>query len=71
MKPQVKQPPKPAESHAAVPSAASVLDRIEIPQDVVERISDYMTAGASLIVVGSWLGDETGLYTDFIVVTKK
>jgi hypothetical protein len=70
VKPQAKQPPK-HETHAAVPSAASVLDRIEIPQDVVERISEYMSAGASLIISDQGIGDETGLYTDFIVVTKK
>ena len=70
VKPQAKQPPK-HETHAAVPSAASVLDRIEIPQDVVERISEYMSAGASLIISDHGIGDETGLYTDFIVVTKK
>ncbi len=66
------KPAKPTETHAgAVPSAASVLDRIEIPQDVVERISYYMTPGSSLILADHGLGHETGLYTDFIVVTKK
>ncbi|MET0278984.1 MAG: L,D-transpeptidase family protein [Pseudorhodoplanes sp.] len=63
---------KPAETHSgAVPSAASVLDRIEIPQDVIERISYYMGNGASLILADQGMGNETGLYTDFIVVTKK
>jgi hypothetical protein len=63
---------KPAESHSGpVPSTASVLDRIEIPQDVIERISYYMSPGSSLILADHGLGYETGLYTDFIVVTKK
>jgi hypothetical protein len=64
---------KAAESHSGpVPSAASVLDRIEIPQDVVDRISYYMVPGSSLIVADQGLNSgETGLYTDFIVVTKK
>ena len=62
---------KPAETHVAVPSAASVLDRIDIPKDVAERISEYMKPGSSLIISDQGLGHETGLYTDFIVVTKK
>jgi hypothetical protein len=66
------KPQKPVEAPAGpVPSAASVLDRIEIPQEVVERISYYMTPGSSLILADQGLGHETGLYTDFIVVTKK
>jgi hypothetical protein len=67
------KPSKAAESHSGpVPSAASVLDRIEIPQDVVDRISYYMVPGSSLIVADQGLNSgETGLYTDFIVVTKK
>jgi lipoprotein-anchoring transpeptidase ErfK/SrfK len=52
-------------------SATAVLDRIEIAPDVVERISEYVTPGASLIVSDHGLGGETGLYTDFIVVTQK
>jgi hypothetical protein len=53
-----------------VPSAASVFDRIELAPDVVARISEYVTAGASLIVSDHGLGHETGLGTDFIVVTR-
>jgi hypothetical protein len=51
-------------------SAAAVLDRIEIAPDVIERISEYVAPGASLIVSDHGLGNETGLYTDFIVVTR-
>ncbi len=51
-------------------SLASVLDRIDIPQDVVDRVSEYVTAGASLIISDHGLGNETGLYTDFIVETR-
>ena len=50
--------------------ATAVLDRIEIAPEVVERISEYVTPGASLIVSDHGLGHETGLYTDFIVVTR-
>jgi hypothetical protein len=51
-------------------NASAALDRIEIAPEVVERISEYVTAGASLIVSDHGLGTETGLYTDFIVVTR-
>ena len=54
----------------AVPSITSVLDRIDIADDVVERIAEYMMAGASLIISDHGLGRETGLHTDFIVETR-
>jgi hypothetical protein len=54
---------------AATSSAADALDRISIPQDAVERISDLMSPGASLIVSDQGLGPETGVGTDFIVLT--
>jgi hypothetical protein len=46
------------------------LARIEIPQDVVDRISELMVAGSSLIISDQGLGSETGTGTDFIVVTR-
>jgi len=57
---------------ASVPSpdkANAALDRIEIPQDAVERISELLTPASSLIISDNGLGDETGRDTDFIVVT--
>ena len=51
-------------------TATAALDRILIAPDVVDRISEYVTAGASLIVSDHGLGGETGSYTDFIVVTR-
>jgi hypothetical protein len=47
---------------------SAALDRIEIPQDVVERISQLLTPGSSLIVSDYELSAETGNDTDFIVV---
>jgi lipoprotein-anchoring transpeptidase ErfK/SrfK len=44
------------------------LDRIEIPQDGVARISQLLTPGSSLIVSDYGLSSETGSDTDFIVV---
>ncbi len=63
---------RPAKALEPIPSlgATAVLDRIEIAPDVVARISEYVAPGASLIVSDHGLGHETGLYTDFIVVTR-
>jgi hypothetical protein len=47
--------------------ANAALDRIEIPQDVVERVSQLLTPGSSLIVSDYALSGETGNDTDFIV----
>jgi hypothetical protein len=47
-----------------------VLARIGIPQDAIDRISQLMVPGSSLIVSDQGLGDETGEGTDFIVVTR-
>jgi hypothetical protein len=57
----------PAESSHKKAHAA--LDRIEIPQHVVERISERMTPGSSLIVSDYGISAETGKGTDFIVIT--
>jgi len=50
--------------------ANAALDRIEISQDVVERISELLTPGSSLIVSDYAISGETGKDTDFIVVTQ-
>jgi hypothetical protein len=50
--------------------ANAALERIEIPQDVVERISELLTPGSSLIVSDYGISEETGKDTDFIVVTQ-
>jgi hypothetical protein len=47
--------------------ANAALDRIEIPQDAVERVSQLLTPGASFIVSDYGLSGETGSDTDFIV----
>ena len=56
----------------SVPSpdqANTVLNRIEIPQDKVERISKLLTPASSLIISDNGFSHETGKDTDFIVVT--
>ena len=49
--------------------ANAALDRIEIPQDTVERISELLTPATSLIISDNGFSPETGNDTDFIVVT--
>jgi hypothetical protein len=56
----------------SVPSphkANAALNRIEIPQDTVERISELLTPASSLIISDDGFSHETGTDTDFIVVT--
>jgi len=61
--------PKPFEFEGPPPSPAAALDRIVMPPELVERISELVTPGSSLIVSDNKLSDETGDYTDFIVTT--
>jgi len=49
--------------------ANTVLERIDIPQDVVDRIAQLLTPGSSLIVSDHGISRETGKDTDFIVLT--
>jgi lipoprotein-anchoring transpeptidase ErfK/SrfK len=52
------------------PSPSAALDRIEIPQDAVDRIAELIFPGASLIISDYPISGETGKYTDFIVLTR-
>jgi hypothetical protein len=46
------------------------LAHIDIPQDVIERISLLIIPGSSLVISDQGLGEETGAGTDFIVVAR-
>jgi hypothetical protein len=48
-------------------NATDALDRVTIPQDAIDRISELLTPGSSLIISDEGLGRETGRYTEFIV----
>jgi len=65
-----KQPVETAPVVWSPDQANAALDRIDIPQDAVERISDLLTPGSSLIVSDQGISRETGKDTDFIVLTK-
>jgi lipoprotein-anchoring transpeptidase ErfK/SrfK len=56
---------------AGSPSTASqALERVHIPPEALDRVSELMSAGASLIISDYGLGPETGTGTDFIVLTR-
>jgi lipoprotein-anchoring transpeptidase ErfK/SrfK len=53
---------------ADVAGAKAGLERITIPQDVVERFSEVVLPGASLIISDEGASIETGKDTDFVVL---
>ena len=59
-----------ARAAASHPSAAAALDRITIPQEAIDRISALTAPGTSVIISDQGLGPETGIGTDFIVLTR-
>jgi hypothetical protein len=65
-----KEAPKPGVRLKPPATAAEALDRIQIPQEAVERISELLILGSSLVVSDEGLGRETGRYTEFIVLSR-
>jgi L,D-transpeptidase catalytic domain len=65
-----KEPPGPILHLKPPSSAAEALDRIQMPKEAVERISELLIPGSSLVVSDEGLGRETGRYTEFIVLTR-
>jgi hypothetical protein len=57
-----------AAAPADVAGAKAALDRITIPRDVVERFSEVVLPGASLIISDEGASIETGKDTDFVVL---
>lgn len=51
-------------------TAAAALDRVEIPKDVMERVGELLTPGSSLTISDYGISEETGLATDFIILTR-
>jgi hypothetical protein len=67
---QREAPAKQIVLSAPLPDKANAaLDRVEIPQDTVERISELLTPASSLIITDNGFSHETGKDTDFIVIT--
>jgi hypothetical protein len=68
-----REPPRAV--HASMPlkpasTAAQALDRIQMPKEALDRISELLIAGSSLVISDEGLGRETGRYTEFIVLTR-
>ena len=53
---------------ADVAAAKAALDRIAIPQEALERISEVVLPGSSLIISDEGASIETGKDTDFVVL---
>lgn len=51
-------------------TAAGALDRIDIPKVAVDRISELLTPGSSLIISDKGISNETGKGTDFVILTR-
>ena len=68
----VEEPAKEPTQSQPAETPQEVLARIQIPQDVIDQISQLMVPGSSLVVSDHGLGDETdiGGGTDFIVITR-
>jgi L,D-transpeptidase catalytic domain len=49
-------------------TAKAALDRIEIPQNIVDRISEVISPGSSLIISDEGMSVETGDGTDFVIL---
>jgi hypothetical protein len=67
---EAEAPAKPGGETKPPQTAHEALARIQIPQDVIDRIEEMMIPGSSLVVSDQGLGPETGEGTDFIVVTR-
>jgi hypothetical protein len=57
-----------AAAPADIAGAKAALDRIAIPHEALQRISDVVLPGSSLIVSDEGLSIETGKDTDFVIV---
>jgi hypothetical protein len=55
-------------STADARKAKAALDRISIPQEAIDRISEIISPGSSLIVSDEPMSKETGAGTDFVVL---
>ena len=51
-------------------TAQEALERVDIPPEVLEELSEFMRPGSSIIITDHGFGPETGKGTDFIVVTR-
>src|SRR5215831_11464520 len=64
-----KEAPQPVVQAKPISSstAAEALDRIQFPKEAIDRISEILIPGSSLVVSDTGISGETGKGTDFIV----
>jgi hypothetical protein len=65
-----KEPSRPAVQIKSPSTAAEALDRIQMSKDAVDRISELLIPGSSLLISDEGLGRATGRYTEFIVLSQ-
>jgi hypothetical protein len=68
--PKARKGETPAPVRNAPQTAAGALDRIEMPKEAVDRISELLTPGSSLIISDKGISNETGKGTDFVILTR-
>ena len=51
-------------------TATAALDRIDIPEEVRQRIGEMLMPGSSLIISDEGVSSETGKGTDFVILTR-
>jgi hypothetical protein len=54
----------------AAMTAANALDRLEMPKEAVDRISELLSPGSSMIISDKGISNETGKGTDFVILTR-
>lgn len=67
---RAEPPPQPMAALKPQSNATEALDRVTIPQEAIDRISELLVPGSSLVISDYGLGNETGRMTEFIVVTR-
>jgi L,D-transpeptidase catalytic domain len=66
-----REPPRFIYSSKPPSTAAEALNRIQMPKEAADRISELLIPGSSLVVSDEGLGRETGRGTEFIVLTRQ
>lgn len=66
--PAHKRQTRPESTPADVKGATAAIERIKLPEDAVQRISELLVPGSSLIISDEGPSIETGKDTDFVVV---
>jgi hypothetical protein len=57
-------------SRPAAMTAANALDRLEMPKEAIDRISELLSPGSSMIISDKGISNETGKGTDFVILTR-